>query len=170
MNAKKLMPGAFLAGLLVLLGAFGVRAEVPSPRVVGEDIFTIARGPCLGTCPMFELTLLPDGTVIFDGERYVPKMGVHRAKLPAETFEAVVRELLEIDFYAYREVYAGWAKGVCGSAAADLPSVQLSLRLELKEKNVYWDQGCSDFEGEAELRRAIAAIDELLKIEDWLNE
>lgn len=170
MATGRLIGAAIIAGVLAILWSARTKADEPPLAAPGEDVFTIARGPCMGTCPIFELTLLPDGTLIFDGERYVPRMGVHRAKLPAETFEAVVRELLEIDFYAYRDVYAGWARGVCGSAATDLPSVELSLRLELKEKSVYWDLGCSDFEGEAELRRAIAAIDELLKIEDWLRD
>ncbi len=51
------------------------------------------RTECFGTCPVFDLNVLPDGRVIYNGKRFVVREGIQRASLPEATVEELRRAI-----------------------------------------------------------------------------
>ena len=46
-----------------------------------DTIFKMARGSCFGNCPVYDFSILNDGTVIWKGFRNTTKLGMHISKL-----------------------------------------------------------------------------------------
>lgn len=46
-----------------------------------DTVFKMSRGACIGNCPVYTLTILNDGTVIWTGISNTSKLGMHVAKL-----------------------------------------------------------------------------------------
>ncbi|MFK7747750.1 MAG: DUF6438 domain-containing protein [Kordia sp.] len=50
------------------------------------DQIVLSRSGCYGTCPIMNISIHKDGSVLFDGEKYTDVIGLHKAKLsPAFT-------------------------------------------------------------------------------------
>jgi len=46
-----------------------------------DTVFKLSRGACFGNCPVYNFTILNDGTVIWEGVKNTAKLGMHIAKL-----------------------------------------------------------------------------------------
>ena len=46
-----------------------------------DTIFKMTRGSCFGNCPVYDFSILNDGTVIWKGFRNTAKLGMHISKL-----------------------------------------------------------------------------------------
>jgi Domain of unknown function (DUF6438) len=52
---------------------------------------TLRRGPCFGTCPMYEVTLAADGAATWYGERFVDRLGRHQGQVDVNDFGRLAR-------------------------------------------------------------------------------
>ncbi|MCX7605818.1 MAG: DUF6438 domain-containing protein [Bacteroidia bacterium] len=95
----------------------------------------VARTPCFGRCPIDVVELLPDGTVRYEGERFVSRLGVYTRRLSAAERKEAERILRESSFHQYAEVYDN-------PGITDLPSLILVYRLEGSEKKITCRTGC----------------------------
>ena len=68
-----------LIGLGVFaLGAFGAFAQTKGD---GVNEITLERTPCFGRCPVYKATLKSDGTLLYEGIRFVPRIGKYKAHI-----------------------------------------------------------------------------------------
>jgi Domain of unknown function (DUF6438) len=80
-------------------GDWDLRRPCTLDEMFDSPWIMLTRTECFGTCPVFELSVLPDGRVIYNGKRFVMRDGVQQASLP----EAMVDELrraLEVSHFA----------------------------------------------------------------------
>ena len=66
---------------------------------------SLERTACYGRCPIYKVTVLRDGTVLWEGERFVKTTGKATAKLPAATVAQLADAFKAADFFALRDKY-----------------------------------------------------------------
>jgi Domain of unknown function (DUF6438) len=104
---------------------------------------SLDRGACHGTCPIYVVRLFEDGRTVFSGERFVRVMGTDSAFVSRDAVETLRRAFLRRGFDTLPAVI-GQGTALCGTYAADLPTIQLTLRLSDSVRTVRFDGGCMD--------------------------
>jgi len=79
----------------------------------------LERTACYGTCPVYSVEIHGDGTVIWNGERFVKAMGARRYRIPVAKVRALAARFRAARFYSALEAYEG--------GVTDLPSANLTL-------------------------------------------
>lgn len=138
----------------------------PSAVVDADSYIAMQRLPCFGTCPVYSVRIVADGTVTFDGERFVEVTGVSTAAVEPSAAADLMHGLVAGGFNELAERYTHDAK-VCGSYHTDAPRVILTLRMSGREKTVEHDYGCSD--APESLRRMHAQVDSVAGVARWIG-
>lgn len=104
-----------------------VSKQKPLPR--NDSLFlSFERTPCFGPCPTYKVTILQDGSALYQGRRFVDREGTYRGQLDAQTMDTI-RELVEArGFYGFEDEY--------DSPVTDLPSVIIRVRMDGRDKQV----------------------------------
>jgi len=55
--------------------------EISMPTDLTELIITLERTRCLGTCPVYKLTISGDGTVVYEGKDFVKVKGMKKSRV-----------------------------------------------------------------------------------------
>jgi acetamidase/formamidase len=153
-------------------GNKGVHAMIPKsifiPSEGRNDLITLERGPCFGTCPIYQVTIASDGTVSFEGHNFVKTKGAATAQIKPEDFNKLVNEFEKIKYSSLDEKYEPGTPG-CGAAATDMPYARTSIQMTGRSKGVSHYYGCRD----SEVLRALTAlerkIDEVAGTEKWIK-
>src|SRR5471030_1322735 len=87
---------------------------------------TLERRPCYGTCPVYLVTVLGDGSVIFEGRAHVDSVGRFTFRLAADRLAELARLVESERFAALDDRYVYGAPG-CGPYATDAPTVIVSV-------------------------------------------
>jgi Domain of unknown function (DUF6438) len=66
---------------------------------------TLRRGPCFGTCPVYEVTLAADGTASWNGERFVDRLGRHQGQLNPNDFQRLAGLVARVGFFDWAPDY-----------------------------------------------------------------
>ncbi len=124
-------------------------------------VITLERTACFGACPMYVLALYEDGTVVFNGLRFVREQGLRIANIGADQVRDLVGHARRISYTSMDDRYEGSATD---PAPTDLPSVITSVRLGDSPKSIhdYWG-------APATLRELERHIDELAGSGKWIG-
>ena len=91
---------------LVLFGSIALAdSSVPEKGAASPPIVSLARTACYGRCPIYKVTVLRDGTVLWEGERFVQVTGKVTAKLPAAAMTDLGKAFARADFFALQDKY-----------------------------------------------------------------
>jgi (2Fe-2S) ferredoxin len=106
------------AGLLIalLLGTAAVGAQQPGAQVA----LTLERTACFGACPMYTVTVYDDGTVVYEGERFVDVTGTQTTEIDPATVEMMVQAFSDAGYF-------GWDEAYDRMTVSDLPTVITSV-------------------------------------------
>ena len=138
-----------------------VRCDEPD----NSFLLTLKRTACYGTCPIYEVTLEPNNTVTFVGERFVAETGEHTTSIDAEAS----RELLsKFDAAGFLDLPAGMEKE-CGTFVTDVPGIVLSFRRENKSRTVEDLSGCRGNMRLEAVRALAREVDKTLKTSQWIG-
>ncbi|WP_440121567.1 DUF6438 domain-containing protein [Tenacibaculum sp. Ill] len=70
-----------------------------SKNIKKEEAFLYyGKTQCLGKCPVFDMYVFKDGTVLYEGIKNVPKLGVHEFSIKSGDVQEIKKELEKIDF------------------------------------------------------------------------
>jgi len=112
--------------------------DIPIKEVPTEEIITgpylvasLAKTPCYGRCPVFEVRIYSDGVVDFFGEKNVNLIGHYRAKADANFIDQVIQEASKAGYYQLDSFYPAG-----GQRIPDLPNVITYVRIANDEKSV----------------------------------
>jgi hypothetical protein len=121
-----------------------------------QDVITLERSTCLGSCPAYLLQIDSSGTVSFKqgppGNRHIEQT----SKITADQFQDLIGELSAIRFFDRPDVYP--------PKRTDGPTTSLGLMLNGKRKTI----AHSD-DGPAELDRVEHTIERVANIHRWLH-
>lgn len=80
---------------------------------------TLRRGACFGTCPIYQVRLDSDGTVTWEGERFVERLGRYSGQIDAADFSRLAGFIRRANFFEWEPEYAG--------NVTDLPDYDLTV-------------------------------------------
>lgn len=96
---------------------------------------SLERTPCFGGCPIYKVTLKPDGTVIYDGKRFVEKIGKYEGQVTPEDVIKIRDVATKLDFWKLKDKYT--------AQITDMPSAIVTIDAGDKKKTTdnYGGQG-----------------------------
>ena len=151
--------------VLVALLAAGCGAGAPEPgelRSVGY-----AALACYGTCPVYQVTIHPDGTGIYVGESRVRVTGSRRIRVSPETWRAVAARMGPYRPVGIDRVEDGSPR--CGRGPIEsLGGIRLVWTSERRTDQLAVMRGCSNAEA-ARMVRDLEAIPAMLPIADLVG-
>ena len=161
-----------VAGLMSSLSpqAAGLfRTAHASPQAVPSDtLVTLERTTCFGTCPEYKITISAAGEVVFEGRRFVQKMGTAKSSISPEALRELLARFEKIDYFSLRDRYAGPGDG-CKQRATDFPTVITSIKTDGRSKSVRHYHGCWGVEVLVELKKVEQAIDDAVNSAQWIR-
>lgn len=92
-------------------------------------LITFAKSPCFGTCPYYSATILPDGTVNFNGIKHTDLIGEHKLKASSSFAEEVYKRAKEINFFELNDEYDN-------KSVMDIPATTLTIQTKDVNKAV----------------------------------
>jgi hypothetical protein len=124
--------------MLVLCMALGLAPVLAAPfcaqdtATLDDFSITLKRVGCVGMCPDYEVTILGNGRVQYQGHAYVRVEGVRERTIPIANVRKLMRRLQDEHFFQWDEKDV-----VC----VDFPEVHISASLGAQRKHVL--EGCN---------------------------
>lgn len=155
------MTGRFrtlLAGLLAISACACSQAEQGVVTAQKNDaVIVLTEGACEATCPIYAMTLHPDGSYVLHAEKFVKSEGVHEGQLDASAWTQAEATLEGINFWALKPEQTSSSLPSCQPGP---PLVSITWRTaEGRQKTLNYRVGCGDSavrEAVAELRSAMS--------------
>lgn len=115
-----------------------------------QKLLLFQKTPCYGTCPAYNATFYSDGSLIYEGFRYVPVQDTVKLQLTQEQLQKVQTSIQELNYTSLENSYL--------SNYTDLPSSYLTFYENDKEvKRVKHQQA-----GPQELQQTIKELHEMV--------
>jgi hypothetical protein len=164
-----------LAVIATVLACVQARAGDRSPErteseqdIPRDTVIVLERTACYGTCPIYKITISGDGSVVFEGRRFVKKTGTAKAAISQQQVRELLAEFEEIKFFDLRSQYAEREDG-CKEWWTDMPSAITSISSNGKSKSVKHYYGCQGLKVLTELQRLEHAIDLAVDSAQWIR-
>jgi hypothetical protein len=148
----------FVAGVILTLGA--VALAEPDAGTAAPVVATLQRGACLGPCPMYAIAIHSDGTVEYEGRRWVKVTGHAVGKISAHELVALRSAFRKAGYFALDGKYDCYDE-------TDDPTAITYFHDGSQERTVFHYYGCS--RAPEKLTRLENRIDELVHIEKWIG-
>jgi hypothetical protein len=146
--------GGFLGG-----GGFSGGTQQP---VDATTVITLDRTECYGACPSYSLTIRGDGTVAYQGRRFVKAVGAASSQILVSAVQALVDEMVRADYFNL-SVPATCAQGIWTDAPTATTSLTLGGRSHTVEN--YHGNPCAP----AALAGIEDGIDEVAGSSQWVE-
>lgn len=125
----------------------------------GEPVVVLSEGACEQTCPVYDMTLHPDGTYLLNGVKFVKTMGVSDGQLGTDAWKTAETALTEANFWTLPTNQTSNASENCHSGA---PTVNVTWRTDSgKQKTITYTAGC----GGQEMRTLVVALREAMSFD-----
>lgn len=152
---------------------FGLALAACSPAELGvetvhtgDPVIVLSEGACDQTCPVYDMTLKPDGSYLLNGVRFVKTPGVSDGGLGTGAWEAAEKALAAANFWQLEPDQTSNTQTSCQPGT---PTATVTWRqAEGKQKTLKYRAGCGGPEGRAlipALRQAMQ-FDSLVWTED----
>ncbi|HEX8891081.1 MAG TPA: DUF6438 domain-containing protein [Pyrinomonadaceae bacterium] len=145
-----MMKYLLMASILTFLSVVTCAAQ--TQQALDKDQITevtLERTACYGTCPIYKVTLSSDGTIIYEGERFVQMMGTYKGT--AYGFDRLAKLILAENYFNLKDEYT--------RPITDMPSAVTSVVRGGKRKTIVDYAGT----GPVELWGIEMVIDGMLK-------
>ncbi len=132
----------------------------------GDAVVVLSEGECDQTCPVYDMTLHPDGSYALNGVKFVKTPGVSEGKLRPDAFKAAEAALTEAGFWTLPTNQTSAVSENCHKGA---PTVNVTWRTDAgKQKSIAYTAGC----GGPEMRTAIIALRQAMSFDTlvWTDE
>jgi hypothetical protein len=161
--------GSAALALSACVGPGAPPPETPAPVPIESDSISYETGPCFGACPVYSVTVRPDGSGIFNGIRFTEVTGERGFQLTPAQYEAFAASLAPWRPESGERRYAPGEPG-CEMAATDMPSVSVRWTRAIGDSQaLHYYFGCDMDRNEA-ISQALGHAPELLPIEDLIGE
>lgn len=147
-------------------GAAGPGAPVPIER----ESVTYSTQPCFGFCPVYSVTMTPEGEGRFEGRRHTAVTGERRFTVDRETAERFIEHLGAVK-PAEGDRRIEMQSTDCGIAPTDMPSIDVRWEANTgaAPQSLHLYLGCRSPEAER-VRAVLTAAPALLPIEGLIGK
>ena len=121
-----MMKRLLMASILILIAALACSAQTSSQDKDRITEVTLERTSCFGTCPDYKVTLRRDGTIIYEGRRFVQMMGTYKGE--AYGFDRLAQLILAQKYFDMKDDYS--------RPITDMPSAITSVVRAGKRKTI----------------------------------
>lgn len=155
-------------GVLALAGCVAPRGGGPGqPVPIEGDSIRYETGPCFGACPVYTVTVRPDGTGVFHGTRFTAVTGERKFTLSRAQYDAFAAKLAPYRPASGEVRYEG---DRCRQTATDMPSVDITWTRAIGDsQGLYFYYGC-DMEKNQAIADALGEAVEALPIAELIGE
>jgi hypothetical protein len=150
-----------LAALLLLSSIAFADSSVPNAAGASPVMVTFERTACYGRCPIYRVTVLRDGTVLWEGERFVKTTGKATAKVPPSAMSELAKAFARADFFALHDKYESYD-------VTDNPSAIVSFDDGKRKKTIRHYHG--DSSSPKELYQLEDEIDRIVGTARWIGK
>ena len=105
------------------LGLAGCATTGGAPRAIEAESISYETSPCFGTCPVYVVTIQPDGRGTFEGKRFTAVTGTRDFTASPDAYRAFAAALAPYRPTGERLVHMGAQE--CPNAPTDMPSVDV---------------------------------------------
>jgi len=148
-------------GLLLIFFSFQFfldrRYTIPTN---GQIVISLAKTGCLGSCPVYELTIYENGTVVYEGRMFVGARGVRKTNIGEKKVRQLAAELESAGYFSLQDEYNQ-------QTYTDSASATTYVKIGDKQKRIshyYGDVGAPE-----SLFLVEKAIDEAANSERWVR-
>lgn len=124
---------------ILLLGIFscGSQKEVTEgassqsekeEEIMGDPVITLTKGACFGTCPVYTLSIMKGGKMIFEGQKNTSKLGIYSQQISLEQMNELISLFEKYKFMELQDFYE--------SRVADLPATAITYTKDGVTKKV----------------------------------
>ncbi|MEX0300040.1 MAG: DUF6438 domain-containing protein [Kordiimonas sp.] len=156
---KRFFAMAMAFALVSCGGAYGPSLDAPSR--FGE--LELRYGPCFGTCPVFSVTLNQNGSLVYEGDRFVTVTGRERRQIGAGAFEEVVRLIESLPETELVDPLQ------CPRRHTDAKTVRGNLKFANRDIDIMHYYGCGGYEYRRRQVQLIREITDILQIDDLVG-
>ncbi|MBO9624358.1 MAG: hypothetical protein J7500_16745 [Sphingomonas sp.] len=144
-------------------------ADTGTPVPIEGDSIAYETGPCFGACPVYSVTVHPDGTGIFEGKRFTAVSGTREFRLTRAQYDAFAATLAPYR-PASGELRFAPGEPNCTRHATDMPSVDVRWTRAIGDsQHLYFYFGC-DREKNRAMADALGNAPDVLPIEALVGE
>jgi Domain of unknown function (DUF6438) len=130
-------------GLMLILSAFMFASCSSLPPTIDNDtLVKLEQTACYGECPVFQVGVKKDGTVVFEGIEYVASKGLHTKTLSKEKLDQIEIALKSAKFTSFRSNLDTGTWG-CISYKTDHSRIIIEASINNKRKAVLTYLGCN---------------------------
>ena len=132
----------------------------------GDAVISLSEGPCLGSCPVYDMTLHPDGAYLLNSVRFVKGSSVSDGKLSPDDWAAAEKVLNDAGFWGLEPKQTPETLSTC---VTDAPTAKVTWRTgKGKEKTLEYNAGC----GVQAMQELVGHLREALHFNDlvWTDE
>jgi hypothetical protein len=130
-----------------------IQAQADDPAI------TLSEGPCAITCPVYDMTIHPNGTYVLNSVRFVRGEGVSEGNVGRASYEEAEKALKDAGFWTLK---TDQTMETMPSCHPDAPTTKITWRTtEGREKTVTYYAGC----GVAKMQQLVGALRNAMKFE-----
>ena len=96
-----------------------------------ERVIEMAKGPCMGKCPVYFLFIYENGLAMYKGRANVEMIGRYYTVLPRKDFKAIKEVFAKANLTQYQDHYQ--------AEVTDMPSTRISYKSESIDKTIRGD-------------------------------
>ncbi len=159
-----------MAAMLLLAGCATDGGQAPrgQPIPIESDSIAYQTQPCFGACPVYAVTVSPDGHGIFTGKRFTAVTGERAFTIDQTAYHRFAAALAP-----YRpeggEVRYEMGSANCGPAPTDMPSMDVAWTSQTgSSQQLHFYLGCKM--KNADLAAALRAAPDVLPIADLIGK
>ena len=93
-----------------------------------KPLVKMRKTPCFGRCPYFEVSIYDDGLVVYDGMKFVEKIGKYSSFINKKKVALIEDYIRRADFFSFEKEY--------DARVTDLPSVIIEVNYQNKNHKV----------------------------------
>ncbi|HEX5978242.1 MAG TPA: DUF6438 domain-containing protein [Nitrososphaeraceae archaeon] len=144
-------------------GHVAIATPAPTSPSTISDLSNITigmeRNMCMGTCPVYSLEIFGNGTLVYNGERFVNVTGRQISSIPEDEVKELVEEFYKINYFSLNDTFDKIVK-------TDQPTVITSININGTFKSIFDNLGAIAPEG---LRLLENRIDEITNSSKWVE-
>ena len=157
---KKILVAIIILMVVAVITIDCTQSQTPTPGNLDEVVITLERTVCFGACPEYKLTIYGNGSVVYEGKRFVRIEGKRTITIGEVKVRQLLSEFKNIDYFSLNDSYEEFM-------ATDMPSAFTSLTVDGKTKTVRHYHG--DFSAPKELTELEDRIDEIVNTDQWIK-
>jgi hypothetical protein len=151
---------------LALLASGCMTVPAERPVAIESDSISYETGPCFGACPVFKVTVSPDGRGTFEGRQYTAVQGKRQFRLTPAQYRAFAAQLAPL---RPAEGVVRMSGEACTQMATDLPSAEVTWFSQIgNSQSLYFYFGC-DMEKNQAMAQRIRSAPSLLPIRELIG-